>query len=788
MKRILYYTMVFLTAGGSIMEAQNIHGKVTDMDNNPVDGVAVVLQTLDSAYVDAIVTDSLGGFLLNHPADQRYRLLFQHILYEPVQKEIVEDDAGTIRLESKNYELDGVVVKAERPQVKVEGGALKYDVPQLMKDKAVSNAFEVVKQIPGIIGTDDDVQLIGAGNPGIVINGQLTTMTMEQLVNLLKTIPASRVRNVEVMYNAPARYNIKGALINVILDNVTGEARTLQGEAGLDYLQQHYAGGKAHANLLYSTPRLSVDFLVDGYKGRVYMGEEILARHTLQDKVTEINQSGRGSSSPFTGTMRLGVDYTFKNEDKLSASYYLNPKKSNSYRASNTSFQELKPKVSALEERVSRTDVDDKSTLHNVRLQYNSHSGLMAGGDFTRYHAPSFQTFLEKNEAGTLTDMQNNSRQDISQGALFINHTNTFEAGWTLNYGVHGGFTSSKTYIDYYYNKGNGYELDLASLENNRQKEYNGNIFAEMSKSFNERFSATVSLKAEYFKSDYTSNGVESTLWDDWAFFPNASLSYVFNPNQVLQLNVNSDKTYPAYWNLTPQQTPLNSYSVVVGNPALKPCRSYDAQLLYILKQKYTFIAFTSYVPDYFAQLPYQSTTELKNIFRYENMDFQLQSGIGVVVPFRVGEFWSSQMTLTGIRMQDKSTHFHDLSFDNVKYLTQASMNNTFTLSKSRPNLKLDLNGMYLSGVVQGIYDAGSLYDVTAALKWQFADDKATMMVKCNNIFRSGSPDTKIDRAGQYSTVKQLDDTRCFTVSFIWKFGGFKQKEHEKVDVSRFGK
>ena len=73
--------------------------------------------------------------------------------------------------------------------------------------------------------------------------------------------------------------------------------------------------------------------------------------------------------------------------------------------------------------------------------------------------------------------MQNNSKQDISQGALFINHSHTFETGWALNYGVHGGFTSSKTYIDYLYNKGNGYEPALDELENNRQKEYSGNAF-----------------------------------------------------------------------------------------------------------------------------------------------------------------------------------------------------------------------------------------------------------------------------------------------------------------------
>ena len=61
--------------------------------------------------------------------------------------------------------------------------------------------------------------------------------------------------------------------------------------------------------------------------------------------------------------------------------------------------------------------------------------------------------------------MQNNSKQDISQGALFINHSHTFETGWALNYGVHGGFTSSKTYIDYLYNKGNGYESLLMNLK-----------------------------------------------------------------------------------------------------------------------------------------------------------------------------------------------------------------------------------------------------------------------------------------------------------------------------------
>ena len=789
MKRILYYMMFLLVTGNGMLIAQNtIHGKVTDTDNIPVDGVAVVLQTLDSVYVDAVVTDSLGLFNLNRAADQAYRLLFQHLLYEPFQQEISQADAGTIRLTTKDYELDGVVVKAERPKVKVENGALKYDVPQLMKDKSVSNAFEAVKQLPGIIGGADEIQLLGAGAPRIILNGQLTTMSPDQLITMLKSIPSSRVKNVEVMYNAPAKYNIKGAVINVILDKGSTEGTALQGEAGVDYLQKHFATGKAHANLLYSTSNLTVDFLVNGEKGRYFEGENIIARHTLENSVTEVYQSGRGNGRINSGDMRLGVDYKLKNEDKLSAAYTLGGNNIKKNRVAETSFSVLQDAETS-DQRFSRTTGEDKVTLHNIRVQYDGHTGITAGMDFTRYSSPSFQNFLENRGQETLTDMQNNSKQNISQWALFANHTHTFATGWTLNYGVHGGYTSSKTYIDYLYNKGNGYEPEPDLLENNTQKEYTGNLFAEVSKDFVENFSATDSLKGEYLRSDYNSNGSKSTLWNDWTFFPNASLSYVFTPQHILQLNVNSDKTYPSYWEITPQITPINSYSVVMGNPALKPYRSYEGQFLYILKQKYTFMVFAQYEPDYFAQLPYQSSTELKNVFRYENMDYNLTAGIGAVIPFRIGEFMNSQFTAQGIRMRQKLDHFNDISFDNSKYLGQFFLNNTFTLSKSRPNLKLDLNGYYITGAVQGIYDLGSVYNVSAGLKWQFANDKATVLLKCDNIFRSNIPKKiEINQANQYSRLTKIDDTRCVTVSFIWKFGGYKTKKHDKVDTSRFGK
>lgn len=774
MKRILCYSLLFLVTGNGLAMAQHIQGRVIDGEYLPVDGVAVVLQTLDSVYVDATVTDSLGQFLLNQPSDKTYRLLYQHLLYEAFQKDVSTADAGIIQLKSKDYRLGEVTVKAERPQVKVEGGKLTYDIPQLMKNKTHTNAFEVVKELPGVTGSDESVELLGAGSLHIILNGQITTMSLEQLIQLLKSMPASRVQKAEIMYNAPAKYNIKGALINVILDKPLSDKPTLQGEAGLDYQQYHYAFGGAHANLVYSTSRLNIDLLVNGDKGRMYYGEDMLARHTLNKEITEIEQVGRSTAAMQEGAVRLGMDYTFLNKDKLSGSYYLNADQKNTIRNARTAFSSLEKQTSSVSQSVGY--VSDHSTLHNVRMQYDGHAGLTAGMDFTHYQSPSRLHFLDNSDTGTQTEMFNNTQQDVSRWSLFMNQTHTFTTGWTLNYGVQGGYAYSKNNSD-------------TESERNKQKEYNGNIFAETSKSFGERFSASIALKAEYFKSDYLLNGEKSNLWNDWTLFPTASLSYTFTPQHILQLNVSSDKTYPSYWNVSPQMNPLNSYSVVVGNPLLKPYRSYTGQLLYIFRQKYMLMAFCNYEPDYFIQLPYQSDTELKNVFRYENLDYNWQTGLALIVPFKVGTFWDSRITLNGMRQQEKSSHFYSMTFNREAYVGVLFMNNTFNLS-SHPNLKLSVDGNYqTAGAIQGVYELGSAYRVSAALKWTFASEQASLTLRGEDLFHSAYPNSiQINQGTQWSRMHKLNDINHVKLSFVWKFGNYKAPKHDAVDRSRLGR
>ena len=115
----------------------------------------------------------------------------------------------SLRMDSIIHSLPDVMVKGNRPIVKVKGATLTYDLPQLIKNHPVDNAYEAIKQLPGV-SEQDEALTLNAQSVTVMIDGKATTMTSEQLYSLLKTIPTSRIANAEVVYSAPARYQAQG--------------------------------------------------------------------------------------------------------------------------------------------------------------------------------------------------------------------------------------------------------------------------------------------------------------------------------------------------------------------------------------------------------------------------------------------------------------------------------------------------------------------------------------------------------------------------------------------------
>ena len=118
-------------------------------------------------------------------------------------------------------QLNEVVVTGEKPQVRGEDGIMVVDLPGIVKDKPVTNILEALGYLPGVTNNNGRIWLTGASNVTIIINGEATNMPLQNLYQLLYTTPVDRLKNVEVMYSAPAKYHVDGAVINVVLKTPT---------------------------------------------------------------------------------------------------------------------------------------------------------------------------------------------------------------------------------------------------------------------------------------------------------------------------------------------------------------------------------------------------------------------------------------------------------------------------------------------------------------------------------------------------------------------------------------
>lgn len=699
-------------------------------------------------------------------------LILLTVLFPAVCLTMVAQEPDSLKNAAREDTLKKVVVKASMPLVKSRNGRLVYSIPAVLKGSTATNAFEILKEVPGVTGMNDNIELAGAAGLKLMINGKISSMTMGQLIQMLKSMPASRVENVEVMYLAPAKYNFNGSVINVVLSSADKANTSFMGEAGGEYAQYKYPTGNVYTNLLYGSKGWNTDFLLNLNGGKWHHGEDMYAEHRYKGETIPIEQTSRRTTKTYGGVARLGAEYLFPDKSRLSGAYYLSLGKNNGGGDALTWFGV--PPVQNL----SSTWNSGRSGLHNFSLQYERENGFSVGGDYTYYRGKDKLYYDNSNAEELLTDLYNPSLQQVSRGEVYVN--NSSKAGnWLLEYGVSGSYNSSHNKGEYYYQAGGeDYTDDM------KQKEYNAKAYLEVGRSLGARFSFKLGLKGEYYYADNSNAGV---LWNKYTAYPTLSLNYIPNGNHILQFNVSSNVVYPGYWDLSTRKIPLNAYSYVIGNPLLMPYRTYTAQLVYVLKSRYVFVGFYNYSPDYFTQLPYQKEDELATVFETVNFNYLQNYGVSVVVPFKVGGFWDCKMTFTGARMHEKSDKFHSIDFNRSAFIGAVDMLNTFKIP-SVPALAFSLQGQFTTpGAIQGLYDLGYTYPISAAVKYTFAKKQATLTLTANDIFKSSLPNKiEINTAGQYSIMRKLNEMRCIKLNFSYKFGGYKKREYKEIDRSRY--
>ena len=661
----------------------------------------------------------------------------------------------SLQTDSLLRSLPEVMVKGERPIVKAEAGKLVFDLPHLLKDKAVGNAYEALKELPGI--TEQGETLLLNGRPvSIIIDGKATTMTAEQLSTLLHTIPASRIANAEVMLSAPARYQVRGQLINLNLTHKAAAAQVLQGEAKLLATQQHDTKYGAQANLLWQQGQWAVDAyyrLTDG-RGYFVMNDE--SDHSQQDGTRWLMDSEqRVRSKGADHSYRLAADWTMAEHHRLSLAY------TGSY-ADKLNDQDISGAVAA------RANFDGHNLMQNLRLDYQTPFQLKAGIDYTYYESPLTQTLASQLPTGRL-DYVTKNNQRINRWKLFAQQEHSLSNNWNLNYGFSLTATSDHSWQQY---KGN--TPILGTLEGATHHETIANLYAGFAKSWGRRVSLDFSLAAEQYRNE---------AFREWAPFPNLTLQWQPKSGHVLQLSLSGNRSYPEYWAV--QQATgysMGGYGQIVGNPDLRPSKQYQAQALWLLHNKYQFVAWFQHTDDYFVQTNYQRQDRLVMEYRWLNFDFQQQAGLMAYVPISIGQWLRSNASVIGVWQHEKDADFYDLPFNRQVVYGMFNLRNTVVFS---PQLSLQLNGSYRTRAIQGIFDLPASGSLSFAVVYKMLQQRLTLKLYGNDLLETNAITPTMNYQTQHFRMR-TSSYRQLGLSLTYNFGGYKEKARQAVDTSRF--
>ena len=492
--------------------AQKITGVITDRDNNPIEFATIVLQTTDSVFLNSAYTDSVGRFSIKTDT-LPVIITIQHLMYETYQKKCNTKAIGSIQMNEKSQMLSEVSIIGEYPLVRVIDGKMTYNMSQLLTDKMATSIYDAILKLPGIHIQKGTFQLIGANNVTILINGKKTNMDENQLNNLLKNMPKERIREAEVMYSAPPQYHVRGAVINLVLDNAIYDTQQLQGQINTLYNQGYYKNFQGGVTILYNTPKTLTDFLYSFGYNQVRTGQEIISQHIFNDQVSDINQSDRGYSVKPIHTIRLGNDWLINDKDKITLAYTAEIQPwMRSFNSSNGTYSDSE----------NKKNTDKPVQMHNIALNYTSGFGFSTGIDFTSYKNHTTQHYRERME-GKEDFFDARSKQDIRRLSFYADQSHSLGKGWTLNYGTKFSFASDKSSQIYHSSVSHNWsDYDSDSQLN----EYTYDLYAGFSKRFANNLSLNASLTGEYYKHkkiDYRS------------LFPMMEITYTANPVSVFQ-------------------------------------------------------------------------------------------------------------------------------------------------------------------------------------------------------------------------------------------------------------
>ncbi|MCM1503875.1 MAG: hypothetical protein NC127_01605, partial [Muribaculum sp.] len=428
-----------------------------------------------------------------------------------------EEMSDTIR----SQELNEVIVNGEKPQIKGEGGIMSVDLPSIVKDKPIDNILEALSYLPGVVNNNGMIGLAGANSVTIILNGELTNMPLQNLYQLLYTTPIDRLKTVEVMYTAPAKYHVNGAVINVVLKTPT-PLDGLQGQVRAGYNQGHYSSYGGGLAATYAIKDWTFDLNYGLSRSKSWNREETFSNHLYDGTRSMIEDDMRRISESWANTIYAAASYK-----TLRLTY-------NGQITSDAKGRSLSS--GTLGDFTNAYTYKGPRTYHNIALRYTAPFGLTVGGDYTYYSEERNQSLTQ----GAEFLFSSLNTQNIHHWHVYVDQEHQL-GKWQLNYGV-----------EYQRSDDNSSQINHPTDDggfSGSTAEDIADAYIGLQRSLDWGLSFNVSGKGEYFHNNYQHN---------WNFIPQLGATYYKTPTSIFQLNFTTQRVYPSYWELHSRTSYIN--------------------------------------------------------------------------------------------------------------------------------------------------------------------------------------------------------------------------------------
>ncbi|MBR0259271.1 MAG: TonB-dependent receptor family protein [Prevotella sp.] len=672
-------------------------------------------------------------------------------------------------------ELDGVVIKAQKQLVKQEIDRIGYDV-QADEESKTQTVMDMLRKVPMVtVDGQDNILVKGNSSYKIYKNGHYDPSLSKNAKEVLKAMPASMVRRIEVITDPGAREDAEGvdAILNIVMmdgskfDGLTGVVSATYTTLNNPNLYTSLTGQMG--KLL-----LSVDYGYGGMSSKLTENSQDTERTFLATGNRLLAHSD-GSNPGGIHYTNLNASYDLDSLNLLSASfggyfYKLNVQGDGWTKMSDAAAQPLysfsnhywMPGYSHSSWN-GRLDYEHRTRRKGERLTLSYMLAL------TRQHTDQENTY---DNLVSVPFAYTNSLQ--TERERFTEHT--LQADWLRPLGKGHQIEVGAKYIDRNNNSHNTQDFRGSMPTTDDRFEHTTRVLAGYADYiYNaEKWSARAGLRYEYsyMRGSYPdgTSAAFSHRLNDWV--PQASLKYQLTVSQSLKLNYTTSINRPGISYLNPAVA--TSPNVVQhGNPLLVSSHSQSLSLIYMyIGRRLTL----QLAPGYrFSNGGIASIQTVKGDVRYLTYD-----NVQRYRRFSFEQYVQWKPFDGTTLVVNNNLRYEHYANPNLDYRNHGWSDNYYAnLSQQLPwKLKLNLAvyGKMGHSPSSIYYQQHSYYGYYASLQRSFLkDDRLTVRLGANNPFNNHMTSSAEAVNGDYHDRQtSWNYGRSFSLSLSWRFGSLK--------------